>query len=454
MKACVTVSEPEAYLDSLADKLQAESSIVCLRFAHNQYYLPEEADIDLLALVGLSKVGVAWAVIDRWCPEKERQLLPCVDRQAAEDWAANAGLPFFDFTKAIPLQPISIPKPWGQEIWYTGIESRGQSCVGTPDAQIPLPWLLELLPSALCGNKERDINLLKILDPLSEPVYGDLYYEQHEEKQEVYVVTHVDSEAWPDGRGGISIGFDPVVRSEFESDDDCKAAFAGAVSAYESVRREIDALIDGYRGEQGVALNEPVMAEQLKLWQSRLPVALQEKEFHLRQVMDRFKGIKSLRVGDVLKVPCYTPHSLMHGVRTIEFQTPVYERQIISFAQKVLTQAHWDTQKALDSMNIDMPVDSGLPLVKKTDAILVEEVVDFDSFYVWRLTLVAGESFDLDGLVDYALVIGVEGSATVCGLNIEAEKAAFIPGCCDQENLVIRSGGEGAILLLSFPRGV
>ncbi|GAA5316600.1 MAG: hypothetical protein AseanaTS_18040 [Candidatus Pelagadaptatus aseana] len=454
MKACIKVVEPEAYLKSLVADESVVDQLICLQFGHKQYYLSGEPVIDLIAVVGIESGDIVWGAVCAWSEGVEQQLLSCDDRDSVEQWCSSNQVPVFCFNDAISLQPIAIPKPWGQEIWYTGIESRGQSNVGSDSSQVPLPWLLALMPSALCGNNQHNINLLKILDPLPEPVYGDLYYEQHEEKQEVYVVTHVDPSAWPAGVGGISIGFDDDVRKEFASDEACKKAFAKAVAGYEVVRRKIDDLTDGFRLEQGLSLEEPVMAEELKGWLSRVPSDLLAEEVELRRAMDRFKGVKSLRVGDVLKVPCYTPHSLMHGVRTIEFQTPVYERQIISFAQKVLTQPHWDTQQALASMDINMPDNQLLAVIEESASVLVEEVVNFDSFYVWRLTLKPGGEFYLDALESYALAIGVEGQANVSQTIITPEQGVLIPGCTGSDQRYIRAGEQGAVLLLSFPKSL
>jgi hypothetical protein len=51
--------------------------------------------------------------------------------------------------------------------------------------------------------------LLKTLNPVSEDVIGDLYYEMHEKKWEVYVVTEIDQTAWPSGTGIIKAGLHP-----------------------------------------------------------------------------------------------------------------------------------------------------------------------------------------------------------------------------------------------------
>ena len=45
--------------------------------------------------------------------------------------------------------------------------------------------------------------LLKTLNPVAEKTIGDLYYELHEKKWEVYIVTEIDKTAWPSGKGII-----------------------------------------------------------------------------------------------------------------------------------------------------------------------------------------------------------------------------------------------------------
>ena len=103
------------------------------------------------------------------------------------------------------LTPISIPKPWGREIWFTGMEARGESAIALAESDtVPLGTYLALAPGHLTGG--RTPVLLKILDPRPEPVLGELYLEVHETKQEVYVVTAIDAAAWPEGTGSAISG--------------------------------------------------------------------------------------------------------------------------------------------------------------------------------------------------------------------------------------------------------
>src|SRR5690606_10110912 len=105
--------------------------------------------------------------------------------------------------------------------------------------------------------------LLKILDPLPEEVFGDLYFELHQEKREVYVVTHVDAGAWPDGCGAIRFGFNQAERQKAPSDEDFRQQFLRAVADYEQVRRIIDRYCDSIRAQKGISLNEAVDAAVL-----------------------------------------------------------------------------------------------------------------------------------------------------------------------------------------------
>ena len=126
-----------------------------------------------------------------------------------------------------------------------------------------------------------------------------------------------------------------------------------AVYHYREVRERIDAELDQQRRQHGIAASAVVMAEQTRQWLAALPQALLTQEQTLRQTMDGFTALHPLAVGDVIVIPQRLPHALQHGVRTIEFQTPVYERQIVSFAQKVLTQNHWDTAAAMQITQLD-----------------------------------------------------------------------------------------------------
>jgi hypothetical protein len=323
----------------------------------------------------------------------------------------------------VMLEPVQVPKPWGQEIWFTGIEARGESAVVTAAGRLPLSQYLALAPRHLC--RDLPLVLLKVLDPKPEPVLGDLYFEVHEQKQEVYVVSRVDPGVWPDGAGRIRFGMNQDLRARYADDAAFRRDYLQAVQAYEQARRAIDG------GESVPAGHEAA----------------------LRGAMEAFTAMRELEVGDVVVVPTWLPHSLQHGVRVIEFQTPTYERYIISFAQRVLTQDHWDTEAAVQRMTLEPPP---RPVFESLGP-GVERIVAFDDFKVWRVKLAPGASYELPSHPSYALCMTVQGSIGIGPLTVAAEQAAFIPAtaladaarrhrCC-----IVNPGAAPAILLLAAP---
>ena len=322
------------------------------------------------------------------------------------------------------LTPVRIPKPWGQEIWFTGIEARGECGVQTPQGVLPLSQYLALAPRRLAG--AAPMVLLKILDPRPDPVLGDLYFEVHRDKQEACVVSHVDSKAWPDGAGRIRFGMNAELRAAYADDLTFRQDYLAAVQAYEPVRRAIDA---GDRVSPAT-------------------------ERQLREDMERFTSLRRLWVGDVVVVPTWLPHALQHGVRVVEFQTPTYERYIISFAQQVLTQDHWDSALAVERMTLEAAPAPDFARIAPG----VERIVSFDDFKVWRLTLAPGARFDLPGHPPYLLCMAVQGALRIGSLALAAEQAAFVPGSTLADPARRRAlapvhnpGAEPAIVLLAAP---
>jgi hypothetical protein len=366
--------------------------------------------------------------LDRhWRSPPDRVTLSPAYRQVDADGAAVVEIALGDhrlrLDQPVLLEPEIVPKPWGREIWHTGIEARGESRVRTNAGTLPVSQYLTLAPHRLTGSLP--LVLLKILDPRPEPVLGDLYFETHERKQEVYVVTHVDPEAWPDGRGRIRFGMNQALRARYGDDDRFRADYLEAVRRYERVRRAIDA---------GEAVPDGDEAAR-------------------RAAMEAFTELRELAVGDVVVVPTWLPHSLQHGVRVIEFQTPTYERYIISFAQRVLTQNHWDTDKAVANMRLDAPP----PPRFDAPAAGIERIVGFDDFRAWRMTLAAGESRLLPAHPGYLLCMAVTGRVGLDGLALDPEQAAFVPGEAlrgprrEHSARLRNDGSEPAVLLIAAP---
>ena len=89
----------------------------------------------------------------------------------------------------VGLAPVHIPKPWGQEIWYTGVEERGVCGFGGRGASTPIPWLQAVLPDAVAGVAGEPLGLLKILGKqlqfllptILPPGLGNISIQLHEE---------------------------------------------------------------------------------------------------------------------------------------------------------------------------------------------------------------------------------------------------------------------------------
>ncbi len=374
----------------------AEGDLLSVPFKLIQHWLDGSPVINLSAHYLRSKGRDQLAVTALAAPAG-------LDGSALWSWLRQHKVPCFDLGAAIDLATHIEPKPWGREIWYTGVEERGVCGYCSDGAHVPIPWLRAALPD---DDSSRDLVLLKILDPLSEPVRGDLYFELHRQKREVYVVTHIDPDAWPDGTGYIRFGFDQLLRAAYPDDEGFRAAYLQAVEDYEAVRRALDDA-------------PPANGTQLQ--------ALEDREEALRHAMDNFTHKRPLQLGDVVKVPLHTPHALQHGVRTVEFQTPVYERLILSFGQKVLTQGHWDTVAALDVAELDTPEPEVFQQLAIAAGSRSERIVDFDDFEVWRVSLEAGAEWAMPSLRAYALTMVVAGEVAIGGGRYGPEQACYLP---------------------------
>lgn len=299
--------------------------------------------------------------------------------------AARTGTALIELQAPLALRAVEIGKPWGRELWFTGMERRGTSAVVDGAGRTtPLPFVLALAPRRFTGSTIDALNLLKILDPHPDPLLGDLYFELHTRKQEVYVVTAVDRDAWPGGEGAIRFGFAPErLQAAADTEAFC-AEYAAAVAGYRAVREQIDGLLEHRRAEAGLAPDAPVMPARMRRWLADLPAELKARERSAREAMHAFTALRPLAVGDVVRVPIGMPHALQHGVRVIEFQTPVYERLILSFGQKVLTQPDWDTEAALALWRAQPPTTADAFLRLRDagagDALLAA----FPDFEVWR----------------------------------------------------------------------
>ena len=259
--------------------------------------------------------------------------------------ASDANLFSWKPGEFVELVPLEVPKPWGREIWFSGIEKRGVNSVRNELGQTLL--LPDFVGKFLNPNgvfSPCQVPLIKILDPKPVPVLGDLYTEVHTVKNEVYVCLSVDSLLAQEGKGGLRFGFQ---MEKGESWEQKKMSFLESTQDYEKVRREIDDLLV----EQGVYSGSPPEAEELRSILDVFPKELVERESTLRKKMNAHTNVYPFAPGDFARVPTGVPHALQAGVRVVEFQTNSYERLIVSFAQKVATQDHWDTEKALQNLS-------------------------------------------------------------------------------------------------------
>lgn len=304
--------------------------------------------------------------------------------------------------RALRLVPTHVAKPWGQEIWYTGVETRGVSCTALPtqpghEAQVlvPLPYV-ELALGSACRQKRSSVVLLKELDPFDVPFYGELYTEVHTEKAEVYVVTSLGPRCAPGGVGHVKLGLAaPVLKAIAEDTSLMDSVFEGLAKTlihYEDVRAQIDGhlLAAGYRFDEQVRMGEAGLAELIRAKQGCVPRDLVRAEDEAWRQATGLFAMHALSVGDVVRVPTGTPHALQPGVRVVEFQTPHYERLILASNQKVMTQSHWDVSKGVATMAAkgtavepaqaiekQWPASTGTPV----------PIVDFPGLQVVRLEL-------------------------------------------------------------------
>ena len=200
--------------------------------------------------------------------------------------------------QVVALEPVTVTKPWGREIWYSGVEARGESAA-RPATGEPLPLSRYLAEHG----RAKPVTLLKALLPTC----GDLYMEVHETKHEVYVIDSLESTRWP-GEGRMWLGVDQDQRAAL-GDDGFRAALRSRALA----------------AEAGAAADD----------------------------VARLLARAAVRPGDVVVVPPGAPHCLPRGISVVEFQTPVFERRILAATGPVVTQDGWDVLAAVRALDLD-----------------------------------------------------------------------------------------------------
>ena len=375
--------------------------------------------------------GCVWK--DRLSAETLQKIITQNPHTPLESVALNRQCVIVNTAQPLRLEVLNIPKPWGHEGWYTGVEKRGVVRVTDNYGKTELPYALTLFKKQLLADYSATLILLKTLNPVAENVVGDLYYELHEEKWEVYVVTEIDKTAWPSGTGIIKAGLHPDKIDEYQKSHGKKWSeallknFKQAIAEYKKVRRQIDESTEGISTE------------------------LSAQELSLREKAAEFVGDCQVKVGDIVSFPVFQMHSLRHGIKVIEFQTPHYERLIVMFAQKVLTQKHWDTADALSKMLPEVYQPPELERLHKSAGLLVERFVDFPQFTADRISLHTEQIWDDQLGEQYQLLINVSGQATVFPENgqsvlLNPEEALFLP--VGMGSYRLKSTGDSPLICL------
>ncbi len=315
------------------------------------------------------------------------------------------------------LVPVTVAKPWGREVWYTGMEARGESQLRGAGGTVSLLSYLNLAPARLCAREP--ITLLKALEPSAEPRVGELYFEIHRDKHELYVVTDVNRAAYADGRGRMRFGMCQRARACWADDGQFRAAFRMAVAALEAARANAE--------QQGLPTTPELETAQAEV--------------------EGFVAARELEVGDVVSVAPGVPHGLCHGVRVLEFQTPSYERRIIYASQAVATQAGWDSAEAIAAMALDPP---GQPAVEAVDEASSRLAAGPD-FELLEVRLEAGDRWRVPERA-YAVVHNQRGPTRIRARQgevlLNGDEAAFVPGSAREVSL---EALEDSRLLLALP---
>ncbi|MEE4301090.1 MAG: hypothetical protein V2J24_16735 [Pseudomonadales bacterium] len=338
--------------------------------------------------------------------------------------ARQLAAPLFRGAAPVPLQPVRVKKAWGEEVWFTGIEARGVVGAGTAAAAVPLPWLLAARPDAYGGGAPI---LVKVLAASAET--GDLYFEVHREKDEVYVVIDVHPDAWPDGRARMRYGFNPQLQAKL-GERAFRAAFERTARAD---ARALRALADDHGGEHPSPR-----------------AAYLSSACGTRARLERFTNLRGLQPGDVVRVPAGLPHGLMRGVRVIEFQTPSYERRVLYANQPLAPEDGLALGDALSDVRMDVPADPRPAVTATAPGVRAACIARTREFHVHRFELRAGATTPLPR-ARYGVLVGASGSPVCAGTLLAPEQAALLSG----EALLqpLQAGKEDAVVLLAIPKG-
>ncbi len=268
---------------------------------------------------------------------------PPADRAGFTACALAHHCALLDPEAVFELEPVRVPKAWGAEVWFTGIEPRGESRIVVEGRRAPLGYALALFPDLWGASAPL---LVKELHAHHEPIAGELYFEVHADKREVYFVTEVDPRAWPAGQARVRFGLRSAARAN-------PAILEAPLRRFEAARLAVDraAAIDG----TGLTPARHIDARR------RVPKALLEAERQARANVDRLIAERRLAPGARLEVPPGTPHGLRHGIRVIEVQTPSYERAVLYASQPLAGRGSWDIERGIALIGAQPPVATVVP---------------------------------------------------------------------------------------------
>lgn len=146
-----SVANPESHLNLLDARADMET-LSAFRFVHRADYLEGSPQESLLGVYGKTPLGGRLLLVAD-SADASLTLSEWPDHGCLQSLADTLQVPVFELGAAVNLIPVVIPKPWGREVWYTGMEARGRSGVGHADSSVPLPWLLQAMPAPMRRGK-------------------------------------------------------------------------------------------------------------------------------------------------------------------------------------------------------------------------------------------------------------------------------------------------------------
>jgi pseudouridine synthase len=382
------------------------------------------------------------------------------------DYISDAkGIPVIEPDKPIILSEGVLSKAWGAEIPFTMIEGRYVADVtdarGTKKSK--LPDVLKLFPGSFGVDPEKNLVLLKLLKPGSQPRVSDLYLEVHWEKYELYVVTAIDENAWPEGKARIVCGLNAQLVAEY------KARYGEAWR--EKYKQDFRAASDRYKDEiyeeyTSKAPKDKSFNDVIDKPEKTLRDEIERKEIALRDAVYNFAGYKEVSVGDVLVFPRGTVHSLRHGIEVAEVLSFHYERGILVPTLQPVTsfEGIWftDTAFAVMEMSAYAPAEfktvGGIP-----GQYAIEHLATFplrnQYFTTERISLekdagICDNTVSANSGKSYHLLMAIKGSLEISSpsgwkVELATKKAVIIPAN-NGSYTVKSSGGQPAVYLKMF----